>query len=363
MNTFVPCQYGSSGRWQPEVVSFDAPLRPVRLPLPEDDFLFPPLLDGERAFCPSRPHGLVAFALATGEELWRFPTKRGWGACLLHEQQLLVVPRPGVLVVLDPASGAQLDSQPVGELTLDYSVLAGGRIISPLSKGMLGAWDLASRSFAWQVPSGWNLSLIAASDRIVCVAEEHGFVALNLKTGTELWRFEVTELGRYKTILQGEQPGAPAGHPILSPSLAFLGVTGGWLVALEVATGAPRWKLKVDGLFPRNFSLSPDGTLYLLSDDSLTTIEAAKGTLRSRTRILGQQKLNGDGPFASMAISERYIWTVDAMGNLIAISRADQQIAFRQNLRRRVAYPPVIGADRLLIVDSDGRLSIFGSNI
>src|SRR5258708_8088057 len=134
MNTLVSCLYGSSGSWQPEILSFDPPLTPVRLPLPEDDFLFPPLLDGERAFCPSRPHGLVAFALATGEELWRFPTKPGWGACLLHEQQLLVVPKPGVLSVLDPPSGAQLDSQPVGELPLDYNVLPAGPTILPLRK-------------------------------------------------------------------------------------------------------------------------------------------------------------------------------------------------------------------------------------
>jgi putative pyrroloquinoline-quinone binding quinoprotein len=361
MSSRVSCLYGSAGRWQPETVALDLPLILARPPMPGDDFLSPPILDGERAFCVSRPQGIVALRLANGKEVWRLPTQPAWGSCQLDGQRLLAVPRPGVLVVLDPITGAQLDSQSVGELTLDFSVVTNGRIISPMSAGTLGAWDLESRSLAWRVPSSWNLSLIAASNRVVCVSEAHACVALDVATGKELWRFDLADLGRHKTLLHGERPGAPLGHAIVSEDVAYIAVTGGWLVALELISGTPRWKLNVESVFPRNFSLSPEGSLFLLSDDSLTTIDAVTGAVRAHKRISGQKQLNGDGPFAPASLSERFLWTVDATGDLVAISRSDASIALRYNVRGRVAQPPVIGASRLFLVDLNGRLSIFAA--
>jgi hypothetical protein len=77
-------------------------------------------------------------------------------------------------------------------------------------------------------------------DGVVCVTEGHAYVALNLASGAERWRLDVTELGRHITIMRGERPGATLRHAIVAGDRAFVGVTGGLLVALELADGTPR---------------------------------------------------------------------------------------------------------------------------
>ena len=359
MSGRVACAYASPGRWQPCATELKPPLVPAWSPPSAEDLVDAPILGGGLAFCVSRPHGLVAVDVRTGEHVWRLEAERAWGSCQLSGDRLLATPRPGRLAVLDPASGAERQSYAVHGILLQYGVVVDDRVVSPLDDSSLGAWDLAAGAFAWRVPTQWRPTLLAAGGGIVCVAEESAYVALDLATGSERWRFDVAVLGRYTTILWGERPGAATRHPIIAGDSVYVGVTGGLLVALDIASGMPRWTTQVGCPIPHNFALAPNGELLHLADDALVAIDAATGAVRARQLLNDAAGEAGDGPFAPMAVTERFVWAVDHRGRLAAIARADGHIAWRADLRGRVASPPVIADGRLLVVDLDGRLSVF----
>lgn len=361
MSTPIRAMYGSPGRWLPDPIVLDPPLKPMRLPDAAVDILRPPLLYEGIAFCVSRPYGLLALDSCSLDVLWNLPTEPAWGACLLHADGLLVVPRPGVLVVLDPRTGVERESQSSGDVTLEYSVISQGHIVTPLEAGLVGAWDVSKAKFAWRVPSRWNLTLLAANDKIVCVTEGHAYVALDLETGVEHWRFDVLEMGRHNTLMHGERPGATVGHPIVTQGQVFAGVTGGWLVCLDASTGAIQWELQVGQFVPRNFMLAPSGELFFLNDDALTVVDSSSGSVRKRQHISGQERINGDGPFSPITITERFVWTVDALGRLLAITRVEPRVYWRYDLGARVGEPLIIADERLFAVDLSGRLTVLAA--
>lgn len=362
MSAYIPCAYGSVGRWNPQSVRLAPPIAAIRSSSDEDDYVGSPILGYDLAFCVSRPRGLLALHAATGAEVWRLKTERAWGSCQLYGEHLLTTPRPGVLAVIDPASGSQVDIFGVDDLSLYNGVAVDGRIVSPLKMGTLAAWDTASRDFAWRVPSGWRSQVLAAGVDTVCVAEDSAYVAIDLKTGIERWRCEVTELGRHSAILWGERAGATAGRPVVVGETMFGGVTGGWLLALDLTSGAPRWQLHVGGLAPRNYTAVPDGVLVSLSDDELIAVDAATGATVSRSPLIYPANAQGGGPFAPIAVTEECVWTVDKATQLVAISRADARVTICFKLGSRVSEPPVIGDGKLFVVGSDGRLTVFAES-
>lgn len=358
MSAFIPCAYGSIGRWNPGLTRLAPPVAMIWSSSNDAEHVGPPLLGYDRAFCVAS-RGLLALRPETGEELWRLDTQRGWGSCQLADRLLLSTPRPGLLAVLDPMTGSLMESFSAAGLLLYEGVVVHGRIISPVEMGTLAAWDLTSRNFAWRVPSGWESQMLAAGRELVCVPEESSYVALEVKTGAERWRFDVSELGRHSTILWGERPGATAGRPVVNNDTMYGGVSGGWLVAIDLASGAKRWQLQVGGLSPRNHTLAPDGNLIFLSDDELFEIDPALGSVISRKQLTYPAGAAGGGPFAPIAIAERFVWTVDKRAQLVAISRLDASVTVCHSVGNRVAEAPVIGDGRLFLVDLKGRMGVF----
>jgi outer membrane protein assembly factor BamB len=360
MSEPMPCAFGSPGRWRRAPLVLDPPLAPAWLPPPNEDIVDPPVLGHGLAYCVSRPRGLVALDAATGREVWRQETQRAWGNCLLTDGTLVSTPRPGVLTVLDPVTGVELASHTVSNIQLQVGVIIDRLVVSPLEPGVLGAWDIAAGNFAWRVPTPWTTAPLAAGTGIVCVAEEHAFVARDLANGAERWRFDVTERGRHSTIMRGEQSGVTVGHPIVTSDSVYVGVSGGTLAALDIASGTPRWTAQVGGIAPHNFALAPNGDLLFLSDDALVTIDATTGVVRAVRLLTDVHGAKAhEGPFAPMSVTERYVWTVDRQGRLVAIARADARVAWRVDLGGRVAFQPAIADGRLFVVDLEGHLTVY----
>ncbi|MDQ6829776.1 MAG: PQQ-like beta-propeller repeat protein [Gemmatimonadota bacterium] len=360
MSERVPCVFGSPARWNSARVRLDPPLRPA-WSLPNDDLVNPVILGDGRAFCVSDPRGLVALDAASGRELWRQETLSGWGSCQLIEGGLLSTLRPGVLTLLDPTSGRELAAYEVTDIHLHYGVVAGNRVVNPFADGSIGVWDLAARTFSWRVPAAWSAKLLATDGQNVCLYERDACVMLDLATGAERWRFDVTELGRHTVLVGDERAGSVVGHPIIAGNCVYIGVTGGWLVALDTASGAVRWKTHVGRIAPNNFALAPNDELLFLGDGALVTLDARTGAIRSRHEFVTADDAIDDGPYAPMAPTERYVWTVDRGGRLVAISRDAGRVYFSVELDGRVASPPSIADGRLFVVDLDGQLTVFAS--
>jgi len=361
LSPLVPCAYGSPGRWQPRPTELAPPLVPAWASSPAEDLVDTPILGEDLAFCVSRPRGLVALDASSGREAWRRDTLRGWGSCqLTADGSLVTTPRPGVLAVLDSTSGADIRSFEVRDILLQYGVIADALVVSPLEEGTIGAWDLSAGRLAWRVPASWRPSLLSASAGAVCFTEQSAYVALDLATGGERWRFDVTELGRHHTAMWGDRPGQTTGHPIVADDTAYVGVTGGWLIALDLRSGAVRWQSQVNATIPSNFALAPGNVLLFLGDDTLVTIDARTGNQRDRRMLAGSPDTGSSGPYSPVSVTTRYLWTVDRRGRLVAISRDEARVSVIADLGSRVPGPPALGGGRLFVVDSGGRLAVFG---
>ena len=362
MITLVPCPYGSPGRWQPRPTELDPPLDPAWASSRAEDLVDAPILGDDLAFCVSRPRGLVALDASGGREVWRRETLRGWGSSqLTADGSLVTTPRPGVLAVLDPATGSDIRSFDVSDILLQYGVIVGPLVVSPLEQGTMGAWDLSAGRFAWRVPAAWQPSLLAANGSTVCFAEPAAYVALDLANGRQRWRFDVTEVGRHRTTMWGERPGEITRHPIVAGETAYVGVTGGWLIALDLLSGAVRWQAQVGATTPYNFALAPDNVLLFLGDDTLVTIDANTGSERARLKLTGSSDTASSGPYSPVSVTTRHLWTVDRRGRLVAVSRDEGRVSVIADLGSRFPSPPAIGGGRLFLVDTEGRLAVFRS--
>jgi len=97
-----------------------------------------------------------------------------------------------------------------------------------------------------------------------------------------------------------------------------------------------------------------------LMNGRLIAVEAARGLLRSDNPLKYPTAVEpADGPFAPIAVTEGFVWSVDRLKRLLAIARADARVTVCATPQGNVAAPLVIGDGRLFVVDMDGRLSVF----
>lgn len=358
------CPYGSASRWRRQLAVLSPPLDPAWSPPPDTEFVDTPMLAVGLAFCVSREGKLLALDASTGRVAWQLETEPGWGVCQLSGDRLLSTPRPGVLVALDPRNGKERESHEIGDLLLGYAAVVGSRVIGPLDDddGTIAAWDLSKHQYAWRTPSGWSATMLAADESTVCFSESKACVALDISTGAERWRFDATEAGRHTTSLEGERPGRVVRHPIVAGDNVFVGLSGGFIASLALDSGELEWRTHVGGLAATNYAYTPDGTVLFLGDDALVAIDAQSGDIRTRFALSGTSG-GTDGPFSPLSVTDRFIWTVDRRGHLVAIARDTGRIDWRHDLRTRVASPPAIGDGRLFVTDLDGRLSVFAASL
>jgi outer membrane protein assembly factor BamB len=351
----VPCQGGSAGRWRPNPPRLAPPLELIRAPRDVDDFDEPPVVGEKFAYGISHKFGIFAFDLKTGNAPWLFGTKRGWGACQLWDGKLLTVPAAGKLVVLNADSGAEIEAQDAGDLRLNYSAILDDTIVAPLDLDLIGAWSLKKHEWLWRVRSGWNLTLIAAAGDLITIAEDRAYVGLDLKTGAERWRFDVREMGDYRNALGDLRAPEATAHAIATADSVYAAVTGGWLMALDAATGRPRWTHRADTIAPRNFTLASSNDLLLISNDTLIHFDARTGATLSKAAL----PTPTIGPYALMAVSDEFVWVCQGEGRIAALGRTTGKIEFLSEPVGRASRAPVLHDHGLLTIDDAGRLAMF----
>jgi outer membrane protein assembly factor BamB len=226
--------------------------------------------------------GLVARALReeTGAVLWERPlpsNRKHWEShCLLVGDDALICAVEGTTWVLDPESGDVLACH---ERVLPYvstglligtDMLAlGPRSHEPSDTGhALHLFSPRDNELRWSAPIAHFEELAAAAgDRVVVSPTRTSIAALDMRTGHQTWGLDVGALGVHMDIVSGEDvPGVPIALAIFDAERApfvVVGIETNTLVALDLATGAQRWRCKVPIRRPR-FEASADGTLHML---------------------------------------------------------------------------------------------------
>jgi outer membrane protein assembly factor BamB len=275
-----------------------------------------------------------------------------------------VKPRPPVVIRTEPWPTYGLDAQRTrlasqftlrppfrvawtfrgGGLIEFPPAVAYGLLFVPVEKGELVAVSATSGRVVWR--RGYA-ACIAASPAVAdgvlyetmmnpCDQPHTGrpglVVALDARTGRELWRF---------------RPGASESSPLVSHGLVYFGSRDDNVYALDARTGHVRWTYRTGGEVKGGAALL-DGVLYIGSyDGHLYALDAARGTLRWRASV--ESRIGGSGTFyanPALAYGRAFIGATDGVvyayglthGDLLWARRTGRYVYSSAALLRQTVY-------------------------
>ena len=222
-----------------------------------------PAVSGDIAITPfsaANPGAVVAVSLATGKEAWRGPDPAQHAMVAVNSGLAYVLSKDNNFYALDAATGRErwkvgfardnCDSVPI---VRDGTVYVGGNVlVTPADANraagyyrFLFALDAATGKERWRYPeapqaglgSGVCLSQpIVTADTVFAVGDE-SLYAVNLATGRERWKpIEIRRPveGRVRAV---------AVRGLVDAGPVLIGMTPGFLIAFDKASGATAWEV------------------------------------------------------------------------------------------------------------------------
>jgi outer membrane protein assembly factor BamB len=224
------------------------------------------------------------------------------------------------------------------------------------SRGLLAAFDTRTGATVWESPmSGATMSdgTPAIADGKVYVGSETAdrVIAYDVNTGQQQW------VGT--NVLGGWQDGAP----VAAGGRVFIG-SNNRIVARDAATGANLWThASPDASYiPGNATPAAPAvvgdTLYLgFPDGRVTALNTATGAVVWSVRLPGKPYLGG--VLSAPAVSGDTVYLGSNNGKLYGLNRANGEIAWSYEIGTWVASPPAISGNTLLVGAWDGNLYAF----
>ncbi len=127
---------------------------------------------------------------------------------------------------------------------------------------------------------------------------------------------------------------------------AYVPLKGGQLVAVDLDTGAVRWRLDVATVFT---PATGDGLVFTTTESSIEARDALTGTTRWRTPLPG-------GAAVPLYWDTGWLLASTPNGDLAAFRASDGTLVWRQPLGAPLAAAPAPALDRLFLPLADNRL-------
>jgi outer membrane protein assembly factor BamB len=187
-------------------------------------------------------------------------------------------------------------------------------------------------------------------DTVVVHTIDGKLVGLEAATGQERWRFdrEIPVL-----TLRG------SGSPIIEGTVAYCGLAGGKLVAIDIRTGAPLWDVSIT--VPRGRSelerlADIDGDPLLFGNDIF--VATYQGEVASVAQRSGELNWSRElSTYNGLVADWRHVYVTDAEGVLWALDADSGNALWRQEqLRLRRLSPPAVFGDYVVVGDYRGYL-------
>jgi outer membrane protein assembly factor BamB len=335
-------------------------LQPLRPPLREpkkvirDAVGYPPLFDDELIVI-SDMGGLIV-ALDTAEKVvWTYPlhgpfdpatSPRGMAA---RTGDTLYVNDDKELVALNARTGATIGTAVVAQTDPLHGVAVDGALITPFLHGgdqyHVGRFEPEMK---WSVPTDEPLATLAAGAG-VCVyqPESRRVGALDLGAGKEAWNVSI------ENVL--------VSTPVIWEGHVYLGIRGGIVQCLELATGKEHWRRRVEINNPSNLTLDPAGRLELCTHPWHLTLDARSGEEVRRHNFEEALRDFHISMVLQMDLSRTHLWAADHFGVVFAMHRQTGRIDWVQSMEGRIpaGHYPVLRDGGLLFLDGGYRLHFF----
>lgn len=316
-----------------------------------------PWLGGEKD--PSPPAKLVPVATEVGvQTLWT--AKIGSGTRkrqlalvpALYGDRLFIASADGTVAAVASADG-RVQWQRKTEFALSAGPDADGRqLVLGTSDGLVVALSATDGSQAWTANVESEVLAVPRlnGDLVVVHTLDDNVHGLDAATGTQRWRFPYAAP---ILTLRGSS------SPVIADGAALVGLSGGKLVKLDLASGAPIWEVTVTlpsgrSELERIADIDADpvivgSTIYVGTyNGDLAAVDLASGD------ILWRRTLSSH---AGLAADTRDLFVTDSADHVWAAQPSDGAGRWKQEqLTNRLLTAPALAGDYLVVGDLEGYL-------
>jgi outer membrane protein assembly factor BamB len=261
-------------------------------------------------------------------------------------RRVFVPSADGHAYALDAESGRIEWRFDAGAPVLSAPVVTGAGCVVFSAGERLLAVDAVTGGLAWCVPGrGFSAGRAACDGERVYTCAADGYArAHDAGTGQQVWAHRMISGDRHLVALYSGWDDVV----VLGGGAVIVATVSG-SVALDAATGAPRWTVHGGTMYPPTVVLG-DGTVLLTTEHGVVTrVGLADGGAVWRAD-LGVRVLN-----AGVAVDGEGAWVMSAHGRLIGVRLADgQQLGSIRHARAYCYSAPVIVGGVLIAGDQDG---------
>jgi len=216
---------------------------------------------------------LYALDLSDGRERWRIRLGLRGELAVRVGAGRIYASAGGRLAVLDAASGLRLGEIDLGALVVVRPLVDEQKVFVATGDGYVRAYRMGDRELLWSVRIGAKVrgEILAASGRLVCVADNGFMYGIDRKDGALVWRNPL--------------PGGALGGVVMgSRGEVFAGSKEGWVIGVDPRSGEVLWRVQVGN--GQGVHLSADkGGLWAAADDDYVYVFAEP------QRVLGDDAL------------------------------------------------------------------------
>ena len=180
-----------------------------------------------------RAYSYYGPAVADGKVYWPYQTRHGKASS-------------GLLTALDGKTGATVWESPMTGATMSDgtpAVADGTVFVGNETADRIVAYDAATGARKWTSTArlgGWQDAAPAAAGGRVFIGSNNGVIARDATTGADLWQYRSTDTS---WIPGNATPSTPA----VAGDTLYMGFPDGRVTALNVATGAVTWTVRLPG--------------------------------------------------------------------------------------------------------------------
>ena len=300
------------------------------------DVTFPPAIVNKVIYLPADNGTIFALDAATGDVRRQDPG--GFAMPSVTQDVLFALAPEGALVARDSATGQELWHTTPGS-RFWTPLVDSSAVYYPAQENLLVARDARTGKERWvsEATAPASRSAALADGVIVTGSDDHHVYGVDEATGKTRWQYA---LGDQNATIQ---------TPAIAGDMAYVGTFGGdqnAFVALDLRTGAERWRL--DGSGGESFQAAgvANGLVYVPSDaGALRALDAATGEVRwtytSNEAIASAPAIVDGTVYASTNAGPN--------GEVVALDAATGDARWQMTLDGRVNFGPVVVDGRLYV--------------
>lgn len=335
-----------------------------------------PVIAENRLFAMDTEGRVTALDATSGRQLWQVQltvpgesTRPAFGGGVSigdgpAGRRLFATTGHGLVVALDPASGAELWRRRMPTPLRAAPGVEGGRLFVTSQDGQLSALSGETGEILWQANATLEPAAIlgpgspsVALDTVVAGFPSGELFALRVENGRTVWQDQLARTGR--TTALGALSGIAA-SPVIDRGRVFAIGHGGRMAALELATGTRVWERDFAGV---NMPWSVGDWVYAVTVDAqLVALTRVDGKIRWVTQLdrwRRPKSRSGAIEWFGPVLAGDRLWLVSSRGQMAIVDPRTGERAGDMQLGNPAYLPPVVANAILYVLTDDGTVTAY----